>query len=149
MDEDKVTVVVAVYNIENYISDCIESITCQTYKNLQIILVDDGSFDSSGKICDEFAQKDKRIEVVHQLNGGLSEARNTGIRKAEGKWIAFIDGDDYIHPQFIEILYKAVKESESKIAICDYTKVKECKTVFDKYTYNYHSTVLSLSLIHI
>ena len=129
MDQEKVTIVVPVYNIENYISNCIESIIHQTYINLQILLVDDGSSDLSGEICDKYALRDKRIEVVHQLNGGLSEARNTGIKKAEGKWIAFIDGDDYLHPQFIEILHKAAIKSGSMIAVCDYRKVKECVVV--------------------
>lgn len=143
MNEEKVTVVVAVYNIEQYISKCIESIITQTYENLQIILVDDGSTDSSGKTCDEFALRDKRIEVVHQPNGGLSQARNTGISHAEGSWIAFIDGDDYIHPQFIEVLCEAANKSGSKIVICDYRKVKDCETVSNEHVGEYQYTVLS------
>lgn len=143
MDQEKVTIVVPVYNIENHISNCIESIIHQTYMNLQILLIDDGSSDSSGNICDKYALRDKRIEVVHQLNGGLSEARNIGIKKAVGKWIAFIDGDDYVHPQFIEILYEAAKKSGSMIAVCDYRKVKECMTVFDRSNEEPEYSVLS------
>ncbi len=143
MNKDKVTVVVAVYNIEQYISKCIKSIITQTYENLQIILVDDGSTDSSGKICDEFALRDKRIEVIHQPNRGQSSARNVGISKAEGSWLAFIDGDDYIHPQFIKILYEAASKSGSQIAICDYRKVKDCETVSNEHMDEYQDTVLS------
>ena len=135
IEKDKITVVVAIYNIEKYISRCIKSIVVQTYDNLQIVLVDDGSSDSSGRICDEYEKKDSRVEVIHQKNQGLSEARNTGIRTAQGKWIAFIDGDDYIHPQFIERLYDAEKVSGSEIAICAYKMVKgdeEFKTPFKR-----------------
>lgn len=122
LDVDKITIVVAVYNIEKYVGKCIESIICQSYSELQIILVDDGSADLSGEICDRYAQQDSRIQVIHQKNQGLSEVRNLGIELAEGNWISFVDGDDILHPQFIEILYGVVVKSKSQIVICDYMK---------------------------
>lgn len=125
MREEKVSVIVAVYNIKKYIGRCIESIINQSYSNLQIILVDDGSTDGSGEICDGYAIQDPRIQVIHQKNQGLSEARNTGIKCAEGEWLSLIDGDDAVSPQFIEILYMAVCNSASQMAICDYVRVKE------------------------
>lgn len=97
-----VSIIVPVYNIEKYVSACIESLVNQTYKNLQIILVDDGATDNSGKICDEWANKHPKIEVVHKLNGGLSDARNAGIDNAKGRYIFFVDGDDYVLPDYIE-----------------------------------------------
>ena len=99
---DKVSVIVPVYNVEKYIGRCIESIIKQSYKNLEIILIDDGSKDNSGKICDEYAQKDNRIKVIHKKNGGLSDARNTGLNIVNGEYICFIDSDDYIHKDLLK-----------------------------------------------
>lgn len=101
-EQHLVSIIVPVYNIEKYVSACIESLVNQTYKNLQIILVDDGATDNSGKICDEWANKHSKIEVVHKLNGGLSDARNAGIDNAKGRYIFFVDGDDYVLPDYIE-----------------------------------------------
>lgn len=98
MKNEKIfSIIVPVYNIENYIEECINSIIKQTYKNFELILVDDGSTDNSGKICDEFQQKDERIVVVHKKNGGLSDARNTGILNSTGMYLMFIDGDDFLN----------------------------------------------------
>lgn len=107
--EDKalVSIIVPVYNIENYLSKCIESIIQQTYKNLQIILINDGSTDNSGKICEEFAIKDNRIEVIHKANGGLVSARKAGLEVAKGLYIGFVDGDDYIEP----VMYKKLVDN--------------------------------------
>lgn len=91
-----ISVIVPVYNVEKYIRECLDSIVNQTYKNLQIILVDDGSTDNSGKICDEFAKKDSRITVVHQENQGAGVAKNTGLELIEGEYFSIIDSDDYI-----------------------------------------------------
>ena len=93
---DLITVIVPIFNVENYLSKCIESIIKQTYRNLEIILVDDGSTDDSPIICDKYAKLDSRIKVIHKLNGGLSDARNCGMRIAQGRYIAFVDSDDYI-----------------------------------------------------
>lgn len=105
--DELVSIVVPVYNVEIYLTCCIESILAQTYKNMEIILVDDGSTDSSGNICDGYAEKDKRIRVIHKENGGLSDARNVGIQAATGTYIFFLDGDDAISSYAISKLYEA------------------------------------------
>lgn len=120
---EKISVIVPVYNVENDIENCLNSILDQTYKNLQIILVDDGSTDRSGRICDIYAQKDKRIEVTHKENGGLADARNTGLEKVMGEYIAFLDSDDYIYPTFYEELYKMVKEYNADIGECEFLRI--------------------------
>lgn len=103
---EKVSVIVPVYNVEKYLNKCLDSIINQTYKNIEIILVDDGSTDNSGIICDKYSQTDNRIKVIHKKNGGLSDARNTGIKNATGKILSFIDSDDYIEKNMIENLAK-------------------------------------------
>lgn len=115
---DLISIVVPIYNVEKYLKKCIDSIINQTYKNLEIILVDDGSPDNCPKICDDYAKLDSRIKVIHKKNGGLSDARNNGIKNSTGKYISFIDSDDYIEQNMIEELYKAIKEG-SQIAICN------------------------------
>lgn len=97
-----VSVIVPVYNVENYISRCIESILSQSYSSWELILVDDGSYDNSGIICDEYGEKNERISVVHKVNGGVSSARNAGIDYATGEWLCFVDSDDYIAPGYLE-----------------------------------------------
>lgn len=112
---DKISVVVPAYNVEKYIEECITSICKQTYTNLEIIIVDDGSKDGTGKICDELAKIDDRILVIHKENGGLSDARNTGIEHATGKYLGFVDSDDYIIPTMYEMLYQKLKEEDADI----------------------------------
>ncbi len=107
---DTISVIVPVYNVENYVGQCIESIINQSYTELQIILVDDGSTDQSGLICDEYANKDTRIQVIHKSNGGPVSARKAGIDVAIGKYIGFVDGDDYIEPRMYQQLYKYAEE---------------------------------------
>lgn len=107
-----ISVIVPIYNVEEYLPACIESILNQTYKDLEVLLIDDGSTDNSGKICDEYTKRDNRCIVIHQLNKGLSGARNTGLKYATGEYISFIDGDDYIHPQMLEILYEALQKGD-------------------------------------
>lgn len=119
-NNDLISIVVPIYNVEKYLNKCIESILNQTYKNLEIILVDDGSPDNSGKICDEYKKMDSRIIVVHKPNGGLSDARNAGIMLATGKYIGFVDSDDYIEPDMYEILYSNIKKYNANISICSY-----------------------------
>lgn len=118
MKNDLISVIVTIYNIEEYIEECIDSIINQTYKNLEIILIDDGSTDNSGKKCDEFAKKDNRIKVIHKKNGGVSDARNVGIDIARGAYIQFIDGDDYIEKDMIEFLYYNIQKYSADISIC-------------------------------
>lgn len=117
---DLVSIVVPIYNVEQYLARCINSIINQTYRNLEIILVDDGSPDLSGKICDEFAEIDSRIKVIHKQNGGASSARNTGIDVSSGVYICFIDSDDYIKETYVEKLYDAITSTSSDIAVCNH-----------------------------
>lgn len=118
--EELISIVIPVYNVENYLNKCIKTIVNQTYKNLEIILVDDGSTDKSGKICDEWKEKDTRIKVIHKKNGGLSDARNVGIRSSVGKYLFFIDSDDYVSLDIIENLYKSMKENNVQIVTDTY-----------------------------
>ena len=99
------SVIIPVYKVEKYLRQCVDSVINQTYKNLEIILVDDGSPDNCGKICDEYAEKDKRVKVIHQLNKGLSGARNTGTEQASGEYIAFVDSDDWLDVHMYEDLF--------------------------------------------
>lgn len=117
MSSHKVSVIVPVYNVEKYLERCILSIINQTYKNIEIILVDDGSKDSSGEICDNFAEKDTRIKVIHRVNGGVSDARNAGLDNATGEFIYFIDSDDYIHKDLIKDNLEKLIEKDADI-IC-------------------------------
>jgi glycosyltransferase involved in cell wall biosynthesis len=118
--EAKISVIVPVYNVEKYLKRCVDSILNQIYKNLQIILVDDGSKDGSGKICDEYAKKDHRITVIHQENSGVSDARNAGLDISIGDYIGFIDSDDYVNERMYEELLKSSVEKQADIAICRY-----------------------------
>lgn len=119
MEKDLISIIIPVYKVEKYLEKCIESVLKQTYTNLQIILVDDGSPDNCGKICDEYAKKDSRIEVIHKVNGGLSDARNVGIIKAKGKYIGFVDSDDYIKEDMYEILLNLIIEYNADVSICN------------------------------
>lgn len=123
--KDKISVVVPVYNVEKYLSKCIDSIMHQSFENLEIILVDDGSKDNSGKICDKYAKEYTNIKVIHQENKGLSMARNTGIEMATGEYIGFVDSDDYIDAKMYEVLYKNIIKYNADISICKYEKVNE------------------------
>lgn len=120
---EKISIIVAVYNVEKYLPRCINSILNQTYTNLEIILVDDGSTDGTGKICDEFKKKDERIVVIHQNNRGVSAARNEGLKHATAKLIGFVDSDDYIESNMYEMMSKALDENDAQIAICGYNHV--------------------------
>lgn len=116
----KYSLVVSIYNIEKYVSKCIDSIIHQTYKNIEILLIDDGSTDKSKLICDEYALKDDRVKVIHKENAGLGMARNTGLENATGDYILFIDGDDFIDMQLIEVCDKYLKENQYDILAYDF-----------------------------
>ena len=135
MNNDLISIVVPVYKVEQYIEENITSLVNQTYKNLEIILVDDGSPDDCGKIFDQFASKDNRIKVIHKENGGLSDARNYGIDRATGKYIVFVDSDDYIDNRYIEILYNAIKTNNTKISQCGVLKINDKNEVMEKLGY--------------
>lgn len=123
MHNSLVSVIVPVYNVEQYLEKCIESICNQIYRNLEIILVDDGATDRSGVICDEWIRKDPRIRVIHKENGGLSDARNAGIEIASGAWYMFVDSDDTITPDTIERLYEAAIAHSCEIAVCNMVRI--------------------------
>lgn len=115
--KETVSIIVPVYNVEKYLEECVDSIINQTYKNLEIILIDDGSTDRSSEICDRYAKADDRILVIHQKNGGLSDARNTGLDNCSGDFIMFVDSDDRIKPETVEIMYKELKDADAEICI--------------------------------
>lgn len=125
MNNPLVSIIVPVYNVEKYLKKCIQSIIEQTYKNLEIILVDDGSIDNSGKICDEFAQKDNRIKVIHKTNGGQADARNKALDIMNGEWVVFVDSDDFIEKFHIGNLYFQAIKNNSDICVCGFNIVDE------------------------
>lgn len=132
MHEDLVSVIVPVYNVENYLRECLDSIVAQTYLNIEVILIDDGSKDSSGKICDEYADKDNRVKVIHKENGGVSAARNTGLDIAKGDWISYVDSDDYIESTMIETLICLAKGHDVELAMCSFKDISECDNVLQE-----------------
>ena len=122
---DLISVVIPVFNVEPYLNKCMTSIVQQSYKELEIIVVDDGSTDNSSQICDEWAVRDSRVRVIHKENGGLSDARNAGLAVATGRYISFVDSDDWLQPQFMEILMKTLKEANADIVECGVLFVDE------------------------
>ncbi len=127
--EELISIIVPVYNVEEYLEKCVESIINQTYKNIEIILVDDGATDNSGKICDELGKKDDRIIVIHKANGGLSDARNAGLKIAKGEYIGFVDSDDYIAEDMFETLYNLNKKYNSEISIVSFYEIYKGKVI--------------------
>ena len=133
-----ISVIVPIYNVEKYLARCVDSIVNQTYKNLEIILVDDGSPDNCPAMCDEWAEKDSRIRVIHKENGGVSSARNAALDIATGDYIGFVDSDDWIEPEMYSSLIQKISESGKNIALCSYYAVEisgeryECRCVVDK-----------------
>ena len=138
----EVSIIVPVYQVENYIRQCIDSILVQTFTDFELILVDDGSKDRSGKICDEYAVLDQRVKVIHKENGGLSDARNCGMDQAVGNYFMFVDSDDYIAPTMLEYLYKALMNKEADIAVCNFLHFFEEDRKRD-FSTNIQSEVLS------
>lgn len=124
-----ISVIVPVYNVEKYLERCVKSIAAQTYKDLEILLIDDGSTDKSGKMCDDFQQTDSRIKAFHKQNGGLSDARNYGIEHSAGEFISFVDSDDYIDEKMLETLHRLITENDADLAVCSAMDVFEGKEV--------------------
>ena len=137
-----VSIIVPVYNIEKYIRGCITSILSQTYKELQVVLVDDGTPDLSGKICDEFAQTDSRVFVIHKENGGLSSARNAGLEVATGDYIMFVDGDDYLVDNAVEILVRANEKYDA-----DFVQFDTVHTTCPDYSYQHSSEEYNVEIL--
>jgi len=123
-----VSVIIPVYNVQDYLARCIDSVLAQTYKDLEIILVDDGSHDTSGDICDEYDLKYRHLRVIHKENGGLSDARNTALDVAQGEYVTFIDADDYVHPCFVETLLNTITSTGAQIAACTWQELKDGST---------------------
>lgn len=123
MEENLISVIVPVYNVEKYLGECVDSILNQTYTNIEVILIDDGSKDNSGVICNQYEKKDNRVKVIRKTNEGVSSARNLGIAEAKGEWISFVDSDDWIEPNYLEELLKSAKENGAEIAMCGYNRV--------------------------
>ncbi|MBR5118992.1 MAG: glycosyltransferase family 2 protein [Muribaculaceae bacterium] len=123
-----VSVIIPIYNVQDYLARCVDSVLAQTYTDLEIILVDDGSHDTSGDICDEYDIKYRNIRVIHKTNGGLSDARNAGLDVAQGQYVTFIDGDDYVHPNFVEALLNTINTTGAQIAVCTWQELKDGDT---------------------
>lgn len=125
----KISVIVPIYKVEKYLNKCIDSILSQTFKDFEIILVDDGSPDNCGAICDKYESENENIKVIHQQNGGLSFARNSGIdfvfANSNSEWIAFVDSDDYLKENYLEKLYNACIENDADLVVCDFERVDE------------------------
>ena len=120
---DKISVIIPVYNAEKYISDCLESVVRQTYKNLEILLIDDGSKDGSAGICQEWCKKDARIRLLQKENGGVSSARNLGLQEASGEYVTFVDADDWIGERMLERLRACIERDKSELAMCEFREV--------------------------
>lgn len=151
ISNELLTIIIPVYNVEDSLNRCVNSVMNQEYNNLQIILVDDGSTDRSGEICDSFSKKDDRIEVIHKNNGGLSSARNAGLDISKGVYIGFVDSDDYIESNMYYELIKALIENDADIACCllNYEKSKETplaqKGVYETEVFNRYESLNALS----
>lgn len=127
-----ISIIVPVYNVERYLHRCVDSILAQTYSDYELILVDDGSPDNCGAICDEYAAKDSRVHVIHQKNGGVSAARNAGLERAFAngcQWVAFVDSDDWIHSRFLEVLHRTAVENAVMLSFCGFCYVQEGEDV--------------------
>lgn len=130
-----ISVIVPVYDVENYLRRCVDSVLAQTYQNFELILVDDGSPDCCGQICDDYAALDGRIKVVHQKNGGLSAARNAGLDVAQGECVAFVDSDDYCHPEMLKVLYDKIVQYNADVVVSGFKRVDQFGKEIDNESY--------------
>ena len=132
----KITVIVPVYKVEQYLHKCVDSILSQSFRDFDLVLVDDGSPDSCPAICDSYAESDKRVAVIHKQNGGLSDARNAGIdwsmEYSDSEWLAFVDSDDYIHPDYLKSLFNTAQEESADLVICDFARVNDQEEIIEK-----------------
>ena len=140
----KISIIVPVYNVEEYLPRCIDSILQQSFSSYELLLIDDGSEDQSGTLCDNYAKKDSRIKVIHQSNQGQAKARNIGIKLARGEWVCFVDSDDVIHPQMLERLYYAAIKSNAGISMCSAIESDEIRsTFFNPISFNYECYIVN------
>ena len=146
MSDKLVSIIIPVYNSQDYLQKCLDSVLCQTYKNIEVILVDDGSTDRSAAICDDFHQRDQRVKVFHRENMGASLARKFGLSVANGQFIQFVDSDDWIKPFMTEKLICSAEKNDSSIAWCDVEMVEKDKSYDFKIQYNSSSTEMLKSL---
>lgn len=123
--EPLISIIIPIYKAEKYLGNCVKCVRNQTYRNLEIILVEDGSPDRSGEICDKLAQEDGRIKVIHKENGGAATARNAGLDVMTGEYVSFVDADDYMESNYIETLYHALKENQAQVSLCSFKTVDE------------------------
>ena len=128
---EKISVIFPIYNVEKYLKKSIESVRNQTYENLEIILVDDGSTDNSGKICDKIAKSDERVKVIHKQNGGLATARNTGYQESTGTYLMYIDSDDIVKKDVVKNCVEAIEKEDSDVVIFGYEKVDETGNIIE------------------
>lgn len=130
MGETQVSIIIPVYNVEPYLRQCLDSVLGQTFKNFEVLLVNDGSTDNSGFICQEYVEKDNRVRYFEKENGGVSSARNFGIKHSRGEYITFIDSDDWVEPNYLEIFYKTIKEKDADIVVTNYCTFREKDAMF-------------------
>ena len=135
MENQLISIIVPVYNVEEYLKQCLDSILDQTYRNWELILVNDGSTDSSGLICQEYAEKDARIRYYEKENGGLSDARNYGIEQAQGEYLTFVDSDDFLDASHLNVLYNALVKNDVDISIANYTNYQTSTATFYLHTF--------------
>ncbi len=135
MENQLISIIVPVYNVEEYLKQCLDSILDQTYRNWELILVNDGSTDSSGLICQEYAEKDARIRYYEKENGGLSDARNYGIEQAQGEYLTFVDSDDFLDASHLNVLYNALVNNDVDISIANYTNYQTSTATFYLHTF--------------
>lgn len=131
-----ISIVVPVYNVEKYLHECLDSIIAQTYKDIEVILVDDGSTDHSGRICDDYADKYENFQVIHKENAGLGMARNTGLGYVHGEYVMFLDSDDYLDKKLIEILLNAAQENHADVCKSGFKRITDDKKIVGKVQYN-------------
>lgn len=135
MENQLISVIVPVYNVEEYLKQCLDSILEQTFSNYEVILVNDGSTDSSGLICQEYAEKDSRIRYFEKENGGLSDARNYGIEQAQGEYLTFVDSDDFLDKMHLNVLYTALVNNNVDISIVNYANYQTSNATFYLHTF--------------
>lgn len=148
MQDSLISIIVPIFNVENYLAECIESIQKQTYKNLEIILIDDGSTDQSGEICEHYARNDRRIMVIHQKNNGVVAARKCGLKRARGRYIGFVDGDDYINLDMYERLIQDIENTGADFVHSGFIENNK-KYIFEKKWLIYHLVeLISLGILY-